>query len=156
MRFPFTLIAVLPLLAACGGVEGHYAIDRERTAAGMERKVEEQVAEAGVQAQGKDAQAVDQVRKAMKEELHKALAQMAIDLHVERGGRLTASAKVAGETGTMEGTWTLRGDILEITTTHEDGEKKESPKTESLHYRDGRLSFDDPDSEYPFLVLSKQ
>jgi hypothetical protein len=156
MRRFCLLLVVLPVFIACGGVEGHYTLDRELTTAGMERFADRELTKTFTQMYGENAKVPEDVREKAKEEMRVFLAQLDMDIHLKPEGTFSSSARMEKETEDAEGSWKLNGDQLEITTTRKNGKNLESPKTEALHYRDGRLSYDDPEAQHPFLVLSRQ
>ncbi len=45
---------------------------------------------------------------------------------------------------------------LETTTVSRDGKQLSSPKVETVHYENGRISYQDVEVPFPLLVLSRQ
>ncbi|HKH46917.1 MAG TPA: hypothetical protein VKM72_19850 [Thermoanaerobaculia bacterium] len=131
-----------------GGPEGTYTIDRERTRAGFERYAAQTI----TQLVGEDAAE----RKKMQEEAGAVLDQISLELHLEPGGKFHGKSELGEERESFEGTWTLRGDKLETTTVSKNGKQLSSPRIETVHYEDGRLSYQDAEVPFPFLILSKQ
>ncbi len=151
------ILLVFVICGGCGligGPEGTYTIDRERTRAGVERYAVQTVAQIVGEEKAKSEEFAP-MRQKMQEEAGTIVDQISIELHLERGGKFHGESKVAEETESVEGTWTLSGDKLEMTTVSKNGKPLSSPKTEALHYEDGRLSYQDAEVPFPFLVLSK-
>jgi hypothetical protein len=131
-----------------GGPEGTYTLDRERTKAGMERYAVQTIAQLAGEEKIE--------RKKFLEEAGTIIDQISVEIHLDRGGKFRGQSKLDVLKETFEGTWTLQGDKLETKTVSKNGTQLPSPKVEALHYEDGRLSYQDADVPFPFLVLSKQ
>lgn len=163
MRFErsFAGLAVLLILMITGGCglvggpEGKYTIDRERTSAGLERYAVQTFTQIVGEEKAKSNEFAV-ARKKMQEEAGAVIDQISLEVHLERGGKLHGQSSLGEEKESFEGTWTLRGDKLETTTVSKNGKQLSSPKTEALHYEDGRLSYQDAEVPFPFLVLSRQ
>jgi hypothetical protein len=151
----------LGLLVVCsgcnliGGPEGTYKIDRERTKEGFERYAVQALAQV-VGAERANSSELAEKRKELQEEAGALIEQMELELHLERGGQFHAQSRFGEETESATGTWALRGEKLETTTVSKNGKPLSSPKVEALHYENGRLSFQDSEVPFPFLVLSRQ
>ena len=138
-----------------GGPEGTYTIDRERTREGFERYAMQTFTQLVGEEKANSNEFVAE-RKKMQEETFAVVDQISLELHLERGGKFHGQTKLGEETESFEGTWTLRGDKLETTTVSKNGKQLSSPRAEVVHYEDGRLSYQDTEVPFPFLVLSRQ
>lgn len=152
---------VLWLLVVCsgcnlmGGPEGTYKIDRERTKEGLERYAVQALTQV-VGAEKANSSELAEKRKELQVEAGALIEQIEVELRLERGGQFHAQSRLGEETENATGTWALRGDTLETTTISKNGKPLSSPKVEALHYENGRLSLQDAEVPFPFIVLSRQ
>jgi hypothetical protein len=78
----------------------------------------------------------------MAEEAEKMLLGMRLSLRLEEDGTFSGrlESDAAGFESSVRGTWTHRGATVTLTTTEEDGERRDPPDVKTATYADGRLT----------------
>jgi hypothetical protein len=133
--------------SAAATVVGRWTIDPESMVQAKEEEARKQGGEA------KDS--IEAMRPVMKQ-----MAEgMKATFDIKSGGEWSGSMTMVGipgtppTTSTSKGTWKLSGEDLELTSTEEDGKKKDSPETQRGKFKGGRIEFQLPDG--PLLVLKR-
>jgi hypothetical protein len=142
-----TTLAVVALLAglvACGGkgggVAGTYVVDRAQ----LKKDFREQILQNVPAENRKEAEAM------FDEQMDKQLDQMNVQVTLKSDGTYTAEMSGPNNKESDSGTWKLDGKTLTFTSTD-----KDSNKTKTATYEDGKIHLTDESVPFPMLLVKK-